>query len=196
VFRRQILIAALLCFPTAHAGAEDLEGPTKDKFNSGVAAFDAGRYEDAFKIFSAIDDQNIAAMRNVALMERCGLGTAKDPKAAREEYEQAARAGMPTAQADLGEMLMLGEGGKADPEQAAEWLALAVAAHHPIAEYELATLYETGQGVEKNPDLAHDLYLMASKHDVPGAKERLAGQTPPPLPGECDTLLAKAKHVP
>jgi TPR repeat protein len=190
------LIAACVCIPAAAAGAENLEGPTKQKFDSGVAAYDAGRYEEAFKIFSSIDDQNIAAMRNVALMERCGLGTAKDPKAAREEFEQAARAGMPTAQADLGEMLMLGEGGKADPEQAAEWLALAVAAHHPVAEFELAGLYETGQGVEKDPKLAHDLYTLASEHNVPGAKERLNGQAPPPLPGECDTLLAKTKHGP
>jgi TPR repeat protein len=196
VFLRHILFAVCICVPAAFAGAEDLQGPTKDKFNAGVAAYDAGRYAEAFQIFSAIDDENVAAMRNVALMERCGLGTTKNPKAARDEYEQAARAGLPTAQADLGEMLMLGEGGRADPEMAAEWLALAVAAHHPIAEYELATLYETGQGVVKDPTLAHTLYALAAEHGVPGAKERLNGQPPPSTQAECDILLAKAKHGP
>ena len=89
-------------------------------------------------------------------------------------YERAARAGFPTAQADLGEMLMNGEAGKPDPANAAIWLALASAAHHPVAEFELAELFETGSGVQQDLRQARKLYVDAVARGVPGARERLA----------------------
>ena len=63
----------------------------------------------------AIDDDDIAAMRNVAMMLRQGLGTDKDPKGAEDLYQRAAEAGLPTAQADLADMLLKGEAGPPDP---------------------------------------------------------------------------------
>ena len=83
-------------------------------FDSGVAAYDAGDYQKAFKIWSSIQDEDLAAMRNVAMMLRKGQGTAKDPGKAEEIYEVAAEAGLPTAQADLADMLLKGEAGKPD----------------------------------------------------------------------------------
>ena len=75
-------------------------------FDSGVAAYDAGDYAKAYEIWSAIEDEDLAAMRNVAMMQRLGQGTVKDPKAAKQTYERAAEAGLPTAQADLADMLL------------------------------------------------------------------------------------------
>ncbi len=66
-------------------------------FDKGVAAYDAGRYEEAFRIWSSIRDQDVAAMRNVAMMLRQGEGVAKDPKQAEAIYLDAAEAGLPTA---------------------------------------------------------------------------------------------------
>ena len=171
---RTALSVAFLCICVSFANAENFEGPSKPIFEKGLAAYDAGNYEDAYKTFSSIDDVDVAAMRNVAFMRRHGQGTKRDPKAAEEMYERAARAGLPTAQADLGEMLMNGEAGKPDPQKAAVWLALASAAHHPIAEFELGELFETGTGIEQNLAQARNLYVDAVARGVPGAKERLA----------------------
>jgi len=162
------------CVCVSFAAAENFEGPSKPTFEKGLAAYDAGSYEDAYKIFSSIEDVDVAAMRNVAFMRRHGQGTKRDPKGAEEMYERAARAGLPTAQADLGEMLMNGEAGKPDPARAAVWLALASSAHHPIAEFELAELFETGTGVQQDLGQARKLYVDAVARGVPGAKERLA----------------------
>src|ERR1700761_669988 len=87
----------------------------KTTFDSGVSAYDARDYAKAYKIWTSIDDQDLAAMRNVAMMRRQGLGTAKDPKGAEEMYQRAADAGLPTAQADLADMLIRGETGQPDP---------------------------------------------------------------------------------
>jgi len=172
--RKVVLAAIWLCVCVSFARAEDLQGPSKDTFNRGLAAYDAGRYEEAYKIFSSIDDENLAAMRNVAYMRRYGQGTKRDPQGAIEMYQSAAAAGLPTAQADLGEMLMNGEAGKPNPVAAAPWLALAASAHHPLAEFELGELYEAGSGVDQNLEQARELYKDAAARDVPGAKERLA----------------------
>src|SRR6201995_2655592 len=108
----------------------------KNSFESGVTAYDAGDYAKAYKIWSGIDDDDIAAMRNVAMMRRQGLGTDKDPKGAELMYERAAEAGLPTAQADLADMLIKGEAGPPDPERALPLLEAAAAANHPLAQYE------------------------------------------------------------
>lgn len=155
------------------AGAQESDS-LKQTFDSGVAAYDAGKYEEAFRIFKSIDDEDVAAMRNVALMLRKGQGVDRDPKAAEEEFRRAADAGLPTAAADLGEMLMNGEAGPPDPGGAVPWLTMAAAAHHPVAEFELGELYETGRGVAKDIEVARQLYTEAAARDVPGAKERLA----------------------
>ena len=144
------------------------------KFDEGAAAFDAGDYEKAFKIFSKLADRyDLAAMRNVALMERKGLGTDKDPQAAEDMMEQAARRGLPTAQADLGVMLMDGEAGPPDEKAALPWLEEAAMAQHPIAQFRLGELLEEGAVVPKNLPVAELLYGAAARHGVTEAAERL-----------------------
>ena len=171
---RKSLAALTFCACVSFASAENFEGPSKPVFEKGLAAYDAGNFEEAYKIFSSIEDEDVAAMRNVAFMRRHGQGTKRDPKGAEEMYERAARAGLPTAQADLGEMLLNGEAGKPQPAEAAVWLALASSAHHPIAEYELGQLFETGTGIQRDLAQARKLYVDAVERGVPGAKERLA----------------------
>ncbi|HEY4275115.1 MAG TPA: tetratricopeptide repeat protein [Rhizomicrobium sp.] len=162
----------------------------KSSFDSGVAAYDAGDYPKAYKIWSAIDDEDIAAMRNVAMMRRQGLGTAKDPKGAEEMYLRAAEAGLPTAQADLADMLIRGEAGPPDPKRALPLLEVAAAANHPLAQYELAQFYEAGQLVPQNLTKARSLYAAAASHGMKEAQSRLdqlgpapdASQTAPATP--------------
>ncbi|HWD27678.1 MAG TPA: tetratricopeptide repeat protein [Rhizomicrobium sp.] len=188
--RLSAVIAIGLC--VAFAGGCTVVHDTdelKTIFDQGLAAYDAGRYEEAFKIFQSIDEEDVAAMRNEGLMLRKGQGTAKDSKAAEEILERAADAGLATAQYDLAEMLINGEAGSPDPKAALPWLTSAAAAHHPIAEYRLGVFYEEGIAVEKNLGFARTLYAEAAAAGVPDAKVRLARlggppavPTPPPLP--------------
>ena len=60
-------------------------------------------------------------------------------------YLRAAEAGLPTAQADLADMLIQGEAGPPDPQRALPLLEAAAAANHPLAQYELAQFYEIGR---------------------------------------------------
>lgn len=155
------------------------------RFNQGAAAFDAGDYDTAYKIFSALaDEEDLGAMRNVALMQRKGLGTPKDPEAALRLYEYVARAGLPTAQADLGEMLLKGEAGPPAPQKALPWLYLASAASHPRAQFYLGEFYEHGTVVPKDLMRAKLLYAAAAAHGEKRALARLSylygWRAPPP----------------
>ena len=143
-------------------------------FDSGVAAYDAGHYEEAYKIFDSLDGIDLAAMRNAGLMLRKGQGVEKDPKAAMRILARTANAGSALAAADVGEMLLDGEAGPPDPKAALPWLEGAADAGHPIAEYELGTLYEQGSVVTKDLTKARTLYTDAAARGVPGAAERLA----------------------
>jgi TPR repeat protein len=151
-------------------------------FDTGVAAYDAGDYEKAYKIWSSISDQDLAAMRNLAMMLRKGQGVKKDPAAAEDMYRRAAEAGLPTAQADLADMLLKGEAGPPNPKAALPLLQAAAAANHPIAQYELAQMYETGQDglVPKDLTTARNLYAAAASHGMKEAADRLALLGPPP----------------
>jgi len=171
-----------LCFCAAFAASCASGGdPAEAKriFDQGVAAYDAKDYERAFKLFSSIEDGDLAAMRNVALMLRRGEGVPKDPKAAQEMYARAASGGLATASADLGEMLLNGEAGPPDAKAALPWLAAAAEAGHPIAAYELGTMYEDGNGVAKDLTTARQLYEMAASAGVEDAKKRLGALSPP-----------------
>src|SRR5258708_332397 len=164
----------------------------KSIFEQGVSAYDAGRFDEAFRIFKSIDDEDVAAMRNEGLMLRKGLGTQKDPQAAEDILERAADAGLPTAQYDLAEMLLNGETGEPDPKAALPWLTRAAASHHPIAEFRLGEMYEDGKLVEKDIHAARTLYSEAAAAGVPGAKERLAALGSP-VPGAQPVLTPAAK---
>ena len=77
--RRAAALGAVLfcaCVSFAEAADDDAANPspTKAVFNEAVKAYDAGNYAEAFKLFSSIDDTDLAAMRNVAFMLRKGLG--------------------------------------------------------------------------------------------------------------------------
>src|SRR6202451_3798820 len=177
--RKVICIAGL--FLLAGCAVPDSGAALKSTFDSGLAAYDAGDYPKAYKIWSGIEDQDLAAMRNVAMMLRQGTGVAKDPKKAEELYYLAAEAGLPTAQADLADMLLKGEAGPPDLASALPLLEAAAAANHPVAQFELGELYETGAPplVVQNLEMARKLYPAAAGHGMKEAADRLRVVGPP-----------------
>lgn len=178
-----LLLTAALCGVLAGCASDpaDLPQAMKATFDAGLKAYDAGNYAEAYKTWTTIEDVDLGAMRNVAVMLRTGKGVGKDPKAAEDLMERAAEAGLFTAQADLGEMLMKGEAGTPNPKAASQWLALAAMAGHPMAAFELGELYEQGNGVDKNLETARSLYKAAAKGGVAEASQRL-GALPPEAP--------------
>ncbi|MBV9991905.1 MAG: sel1 repeat family protein [Alphaproteobacteria bacterium] len=176
--RTVVLLAAFFALAACASSAQDVAA-TKATFDAGVAAYDAKDYAKAYDLFASIDDRDLAAMRNVALMLRKGEGVAKDPKAAEEMYARAASGGLATAAADLGEMLLKGEAGPPDPKAALPWLAGAADAGHPVAAFELAQMYEQGNGVAKDLGLARKLYQASADAGYDAAKQRLATLPPP-----------------
>ena len=107
--------------------------------------------------------------------------SAKDPKQAEELFQRAAEAGLPTAQADLADMLLKGEAGPPDLASALPPLEAAAAANHPVAQFELAELYETGAPplLPQNLEMARRLYAAAANHGMKEAADRLRVVGPP-----------------
>src|SRR5690348_15701267 len=98
---RRLHLSLLLAAATLLLSPPALARTTKEIaaiFDSGVAAYDAGDYQKAFKIWWDLRYEDIAAMRNLGMMLRKGQGVGKDPKGAEELFLRAAEAGLPTAQ--------------------------------------------------------------------------------------------------
>ena len=189
--RLRHITALALSFSLAGCAAENGR-QLASTFDTGVAAYDSGDHAKAYAIWSGIADQDVAAMRNVALMLRKGDGVAKDPAAAEDMYRRAAEAGLPTAQADLADMLLKGEAGPPNPKAALPLLVAAAAANHPIAQYQLAQMYETGQEgvVPQSLDTARQLYAAAASHGMKEAADKVK-QLGPPAPSPTPTAASQ-----
>lgn len=144
------------------------------EFDRGLKAYDAKQYPAAFQIWWQIKDADLAAMRNVALMLRKGLGVPKDPRKAEGILRTAAATGMSNAQVDLAEMYLNGETGPPRPKRALPLLKRAANAGHPLGQYLLGQMYEDGNGVPKDINRAAELYISSARGGLEEARERLA----------------------
>jgi TPR repeat protein len=194
-----VLTAGLVLALTSQAVTARTTQEIAAVFDTGIAAYDAGNYEQAFKIWWDLQFEDLAAMRNVAMMLRKGQGVQRDPRKAEVIFERAARGGLPTAQFDLANMLLKGEAGDPDPKAALPLLQSAAKANHPIAQFQLAQMYETGANglVPVNLETARQLYAAAAASGIKDAADRLAiigppspVQPPPPAPGATQATLA------
>ena len=172
------LCACLAAAPMAQARSSQ---EIAADFAAGVAAYDAGDFEKAFKVWWELRFEDLAAMRNLGMMLRKGIGTEKNPKRAEEIYLRAAEVGMPTAQADLADMYIKGDLGPPDLAAALPLLARAAAANHPGAQFQLGEFYETGAPplVPKDLEKARELYAAAARSGMPEAIARSQFLGPP-----------------
>jgi hypothetical protein len=158
-------------------GATGLTGSElANEFDRGLKAYDAKQYQAAFQIWWRIKDQDLAAMRNVALMLRKGQGITKNPQKAVGILQIAAATGMPNAEVDLAEMYLNGEADAPSPQRALPLLQEAAAAGQPLGQFLLGQMYEDGNVVPKDVNKAIDLYISSARGGLHEAKERLAAQ--------------------
>lgn len=201
-------VLLLACLPVSlHAapgvtveGQIEEAGPTeaeqKALFNEGVAAFDEGDYSRAYEIWLPLAQRDdLAAMRNVALLLREGRGVERDPSRALYFYERAARAGLVAAQLNTAFMYLEGDGIEQDYKTASFWFHAAALAGVPAARYNLGVMYEKGLGVAQDSARALAWYALAARFGHEQALERLTQLVPslpgPPPPSEEDAAVSR-----
>ena len=144
-------------------------------FDEALTAYESGDYKTAFEEWLPLAEQNnLAAMRNIGLMYRKGLGVEKDPGKAFSWYSRAAELGFDRAQANVASMYMKGEGTEQDYVKAANWFTLAAQQGHVISQYNLGLMYELGRGVERSQAKALAWYNLAAEANHPGALKRMS----------------------
>jgi len=175
--------------------------PDGDRFDEGVAAYDAGDYATAFEIWLPLAQRDdLAAMRNVALLLRQGKGIERDPERALYFYERSGRAGLVASQVNSAFMYLDGDGIPQDYKKASFWFHAAALAGVPVARYNLGVMYERGLGVEEDPARALAWYTLAARAGHAGALNRLAILVPhlpgPPPPDEADAAFVATAPAP
>lgn len=187
----RVFILLLLAFVVS-ACATNIVAEKASRFDQAVAAYDAGDYAAAYRIWSELAaEDDLAAMRNAAQLLRQGKGVEKNPKEAFELYMEAAEKGLVTAMANVGDMYLAGEGVEKNPQAAAAWYARAATAGLSLAQMKLAEMYEQGNGVERDPARARALIERAARNGYAPAQAKLAALTSPAAPtptGEPPTL--------
>ncbi|MEQ1755457.1 MAG: hypothetical protein ABL973_15145 [Micropepsaceae bacterium] len=154
--------------------ATNIVAEKASRFDQGVAAYDSGDYQTAYRIWDELArDNDLAAMRNVAQLLRQGKGVEKDPKRAFKLYMEAAEKGLVTAMANVGDMYLSGEGVDKNAEAAAAWYARAATAGLSLAQWKLADMYDTGVGVQKDPARSRALLERAARNGYAPAQAKL-----------------------
>lgn len=172
------LAGLLLAVCVGSASASEFKSyhrPDPVAFAEALKAYDAGNYEEAYRIWLPLAQrQDPAAMRNVAQLLRRGLGVPQDFKRAMIFYKRAAGFGVSGAQANLAMMYYEGEGSPRDPKEAARWFLAAARQGHVLSQFQLGKMLEAGDGVPLNLKAARVFYQVASKAGYAPAAENLA----------------------
>lgn len=158
-----LLATGLVLAPAARADAQ-----------SGLTAFQAGRFSDAYQDWrEAAQRGDATSALYLGVLYDTGLGVPQDYGQAMRWYERGAEDGSPTAMLNVGIMLDAGRGTASDPESAATWYERAAAGGNGRAEYNLALMYEAGSGVAASRARAVRFYRAAARHGVSAARTRL-----------------------
>ena len=115
----QLLVIFLLAVAPAGAHAED--------FNSGLDAFNAGNYADAFANWWPLAQRGDAkSQASLGFLYYSGKGVRRDDQKALLWFSRAAEAGQPTAQFFLGLQYYYGRGVRRDLARAYSWCDIAL----------------------------------------------------------------------
>ena len=122
--------------PGPEAAAASNPAPLAGTFAAGVKAFDAGRRDEAFRIWLPLAVQgNSQAQFNVAFLYEKGLGVARNEVEAARWYLAAAERGDVAAQSKIGSLYEAGVGVQENLDAAARWYGQAArgSASDPVA---------------------------------------------------------------
>ncbi len=127
---RRIISAVILAIAlTLSAVGADAQG--RKAFGEGLAAYDAGDYETAARLWRGLAEAGDAGAQSaLADLYALGLGVAANSAVAAEWYLRAARKGQIIAQMNLGEFYATGRGVERDSVRALAWFSLAAGRGH------------------------------------------------------------------
>lgn len=156
-FNRQMrigtLILTLLLTGNAIAGA----------LNDGLAAFQAGRYEQAFELWKPLAESGDPdAQYNIGLLFQNGLGVKKNSRFARQLFMAAAKQGQADAQYNLGLMYYEGNTVFRSNKDAFYWFEKAAAQNHAPAQFNLGVMYAYGIWARQDSETALRLWRAAA----------------------------------
>ena len=125
-------------------------------YDEGVAAYEKGDYDTAYKELKPLAEQGDAnAQISLGTMYYHGQGVPQDYKEAVEWYRKSAEQGNATAQYAFGVAYRKGQAVPQDDEEALNWFLKAAEQGLSIAQYALGELYRRGEGVPQDYILAH-----------------------------------------
>lgn len=114
------------------------------------------------------------AMVRLGRLHLDGPAEARDPRAARRWFEQAAAQGSVAAQYRLGRLYEAGDGVRPDPHRAADWYRrAALMGRHREAQFRLGELFYHGRGVPHDVGRALDWFHRAAGRGHPVAQHVL-----------------------
>jgi TPR repeat protein len=166
-----------------------LAAPARADTQSGLVAFQAGRFSEAFQAWHvAADHGDATAALYLGVLYDTGIGVPQGSGQALVWYQRGTEDGSPTAILNVGVMYDSGRGAALDPESAATWYERAGSAGNGRAEYNLALMYEAGSGAPASRLRAVQFYRAAASHGVSAAGTRLRelglATRAPPRPAE------------
>jgi len=145
-----------------------------EDMNTGLTAYQAGRYEEAYQIWLPLAKKGDAnAQFNLGLLYRNGFGVKQNDREALVWFTRAAQQGLLDAQYNTGLMYMDGRGVAISKTDALEWWKLAAAKGHAAAQHNLAVLYAYGIATGIDTTKALDLWRRSAAQGHKGARKAL-----------------------
>lgn len=119
--------------------------------NEGLAAFESGNYEMAYRQLNPLAERGVAMAQNtIGRMYLQGQGVPKNSDKALILFRSAAKQGLPNAKNNLGVLYAAGNVVPQDYGQAIVWFKEAADQGFALAMNNLADMYENGLGVKPN----------------------------------------------
>ena len=133
--------------PQEHPKAELRPAP----LDKAEAAYEAGDYQQAARLFRAAAEKGDAAAQNrLGFMYTAGQGVARDDAQALAWYRKSAKAGLAKAQANLATLYFEGLGVERDYSQALAWYRKAAEQGLAFAQEKLGRMYQEGLGTPRD----------------------------------------------
>ena len=149
-------------------------GSHADEMSQALAAFQAGRYQQALKIWSPLAEKGDAnAQYNLGLLYRNGQGVERNDRLALVWFTRAAAQGLLDAQYNTGLMYMEGRGVAISRVDAFKWWELAASKGHAESQHNLAVMYAYGIATEVDTKKALELWRLAAEQGHKGARQAL-----------------------
>ncbi len=173
---RSILAAGLVALAAVPGGA-GAKSDTTHLLNQGSAAFKAGNYKEAFRLWSAGARQgDPEAAYNLGLLYLNGQGVKQDDAAAAGQFMIGAIVDKADSQCNLGLLYLTGRGVRQDDVTAFNWISRAAEKGNAACQFSLGLMYDLGKAVATDKAKAIEWYRKSAENGYGAAQYNLGVQ--------------------